>query len=197
MAITNGYATLAEVKARLGINDSNEDSVIEATIEAASRLIDQATGRVFYATTATRYFTAADPDLLFLPDDLLSVTTLKTDEDGDRTYEITWAATDYDLEPYNATPYTRIQVAPRGTRTFPPTRRGVEIVGSWGYNATGSYPDMVNEACLILAARYYKRKDSPFGTTGTAEYGIMRLSKTDPDVAGLLRGFVRPGIGVA
>ena len=56
-------------------------------------------------------------------DDLLSVTTLKTDEDGDRTYEITWATTDYDLMPYNATlesqaqPYSHLQTTPDGDYT--------------------------------------------------------------------------------
>lgn len=187
MSITNGYATLAEIKARLGIPtaDTADDTVLEAVIEAASRAIDNETGRVFYATTATKYFRADDGDLLFIPD-LLSVTTLKTDSDGDRTYETTWATTDYDLEPYNDAPYTRIRLTPSGRYSFPTHAKGVEIAGSWGYNATGSYPDAINEACLILASRLFKRKDAPFGVAGTAEMGQLRIGKTDPDVAGLL-----------
>lgn len=192
MAITNGYATLAELKARLGITDTPDDAVLEAVIEAASRAIDGETGRVFYAATATRYFTAEDSELLFV-DDLLSVTTLKTDLDGDRTYETTWAATDYDLEPYNSTPYTRIQIAPRGTRTFPTGRRGVEIAGSWGYAATA--PDAINEACLLMAARLFKRKDAVFGVLMNPEFGTARLPQVDQDVKLLIRPFVRMNLG--
>lgn len=192
MAITNGYATLAEIKARLSIPTATttDDAILEAVVEAASRSIDAATGRVFYATTATKYYTADDGNLLFV-DDLITVTTLKTDADGDRTYEDTWATTDYDLEPYNTSPKVQIRLAPNGARYFPSTRKGVEIAGSWGYNATGSYPDMINEATLIQAARLFKRKDSPFGIIGTPETGVARLPKLDMDVRQLIQPFVR------
>ncbi len=192
MAIVNGYATLAELKVRVGITDTGDDAVLEAVIEAASRAIDGETGRVFYAATATRYFTAEDSELLFV-DDLLSVTTLKADEDGDRTYETAWAVTDYDLEPYNSTPYTRIQIAPKGTRTFPTGRRGVEIAGSWGYAATA--PDAINEACLLMAARLFKRKGAPFGVLMNPDLGTARIPQIDPDVKLLLKPFVRLSIG--
>ncbi len=49
------------------------------------------------------------------------------------------------------------------------------------------YPGPVIEACLIQAARIWKRKDAPFGVTGATEFGqasvIVRL---DPDVRQLL-----------
>lgn len=192
MSIVNGYATLAELKARLGISDTTDDTVLEAVIEAASRAIDGETGRVFYATTDTRYFTAEDVDLLFV-DDLLSVTTLKTDQDGDRTYETTWSVTDYDLEPYNVTPYTRIQIAHNGIRSFPTIRRSVEIAGSWGYAATA--PDAINEACLLMAARLFKRKGAPFGVLQNPELGTARIPQIDPDVKLLIRPFIRMDLG--
>lgn len=185
MAITNGYATLDELKARLGLSDTVDDAVLEPVIEAASRLVDSATGRVFYATTETRYFTALNDELVYV-DDLLTVTSLKTDADGDRTYETTWATTDYDLEPYNAAPYTSIRTAPSGSYGFPTFRRGVEVTGSWGYCATGSHPDAINEATLLLAIRLFKRKDAPFGVLGSPEMGVARLPAVDPDVQALL-----------
>lgn len=191
MSITNGYATLAELKTYLGITDSVDDTNLEAAVEAASRAIDFECRRVFYATSATRYFTAEAGDLLVLPDDLLSVTTLKTDDDADRVYETTWATTDYDLEPVNSTPYTRVHLSPLGRYAFPTQRRGVEIVGSWGHNATGAYPDAVNQACLLMASRYFKRKDAPFGVTGTPEIGLMRIPAKDADVRALLAPFRR------
>jgi hypothetical protein len=191
MAITNGYASLSEIKARLGIADTVDDSVLEAVVEAASRAIDNWTARQFYATTATRYFTAEDGDLLFV-DDLLTVTTLKTisqNSAGTRTYGDTWAATDYDLEPFNSTPKTRIRLNPGGAYAFPTEAKGVEIAGSWGYSSTA--PDAINEACLLQAARLFKRKDAPFGVAGTPETGTMQLPRLDPDVRMLLEPYRR------
>lgn len=48
MAITNGYATLAEVKSALRITDSVDDTLLEMAVESASRLIDGYAGRFFY-----------------------------------------------------------------------------------------------------------------------------------------------------
>ncbi len=47
MAITQGYATLSEVKASLRISDNVDDSLLEVAIESASRLIDGFTARSF------------------------------------------------------------------------------------------------------------------------------------------------------
>jgi len=138
MSIVNGYATRAQLTAEL---DSSGSATIDTTrldqiAYQASRVVDGWTGRRFYPSTDTRYFTPRYSDVLWI-DDLLSVTTLKTDIDGGRGYGTTWTATDYDLEPYNAEdqglPYTAIRVAPQSGQYFPRIRRGVEIVGKWGY----------------------------------------------------------------
>lgn len=134
MAVLNGYCTLTDLKNRhkLSTTDATRDAKMEKLIEEASRWIDNVTGRQFYASIATRYFTA-QADWFCRVDDLLSVTTLKTDTDGDRTYENTWLATDFELVPSNSTPYLRIEVSPKGTYSFPLIRKGVEIAGKWGY----------------------------------------------------------------
>lgn len=195
MAIVNGYATLAEVKARLGITDSTYDSVLEAVVEAASRGIDNYADRRFYAATETRYFTACDSTYALI-DDVVSVTTLATDNDGNRAYGTTWASTDYDLSPFNAiargAPYTRIDVAPLGSKTFPLYTRAVKVVGSFGYAA--AVPDVINEAALILSARFFRRKDSPLGVAGFGDLGAIRVSTVDPDVKTLLAPLRRIGL---
>src|SRR5690606_30913408 len=140
---------------------------------------DGYTGRRFSAETATRAFTPDHIGVLFV-DDLISVTTLKTDEDGDRVYETTWSAADYDLGPGNDPPYTMVELAPLGNYAFPTHRKAVQIAGTWGYSAT--VPTDVAEACLILSARLYKRKDSPYGIHGNDETGTMQtLPGWDPD----------------
>lgn len=197
--ITNGYATLIEMRAELnitGATDTGDDAKIELAVEAASRWIDDHCGRRFYTTAAdeTRYYTAEFSDLLFAPDDIVSVTTLATDSDGDRTYETTWAATDYDLEPLNATldgkPYTRIATTPNGSHAFPTTRRGVKVVGKFGYSTAAPAP--IKRACILLASRLFKRKDAVFGVMGISNFGqVMLRIQADPDVLLLLRSFER------
>lgn len=265
MSAVNGYVTLADVKARMDLTttDTTRDAFIPAMIEAASRWIDQHTGRHFYALTATRYFTTYDP-LALRVSDLASVSTLKTDEDGDRTYETTWAATDYDLLPYNHPPYQWIEVAPNGLHVFPRLRKGVQIAGVWGWPVTVTASgttlssalndsatsaavvsgaalsagqtirvdsedlriesiatntltvvrgingttaaahdsgtaisiltplDAVQEACLLLTARLYKRKDAVFGVAGNIALGQIAMTvPEDRDALGLLAPYVR------
>jgi hypothetical protein len=192
VGITNGYATLAELRARLGItdgSDTTDDAVIEAVIEAVSREIDKYCGRRFYVTDSdeTRYFTAEFSDVLFAGD-IVSISSLQSDEDGDRTYEETWATTDYDLLPFNAAldnePYTRLGITPDGDYAFPTIPKAVKIVGKWGWPAV---PDAINEACLLQSIRIFKRKDAPFGVVGSADLGQLQvISRIDPDVKMLL-----------
>jgi hypothetical protein len=185
LSITNGYCTAEDLRQRLGITDTDDEQIFENVIEAVSRSIDNYCRRRFYATSETRVYTARCETYIRV-DDLLTVTTLKTDATGDRVYETTWATTDYDLDPANASldgrPYTKVCVSPLGRYRFPTSHtRGVQIVGSFGYASTT--PDVVNEACLIQAARIFRRKDSPFGVAGTPEFGQLRLlSRLDPDV---------------
>ena len=209
IAITNGYATLAGLRARLGItgvSDTADDAVLEAVVESVSRAIDDFCGRRFYAATQTRYFTALRADRL-LVDDLLSVTTLKTDDDGDGTYETTWTAADYYLAPYNAQlesvprPYWRIEVSEGGDYTFPcDVRRGVEIAGSWGFSSTT--PDVVEQACLFQAAHEFRSQSMPLGVSGTGSLRVsdefasdVRLTGLHPVTRRLLEPYRRAVVG--
>lgn len=159
MTITNGYTTLALWKARASISSTNaaDDALIETLIEQASRTIDTYTGRRFFATgeDETHTYTAEASGILFT-DDILSITTLKTDEDGDRTYEITWAVTDYDLLPENGAPFMWIETAPNGTHSFPAHRKGIQIVGKFGYCAAA--PKDIVAACEEIVTAEYKRR---------------------------------------
>lgn len=137
MAIVNGYCTRTELINELDDNSGTTLSTtrLDLIAEQASRLVEAYTGRQFYPTVETRYFTPAYNDWLSV-DDLLAVTTLKTD-DGNREYATTWAATDYDLLPANSLdkdePYSMIRRTPLSTQYFPTVRLGAQIVGRWGY----------------------------------------------------------------
>ena len=75
MAISQGYTTLASVKAILRITDSVDDALLEECIESASRQIDTHCERVFTYGTATRIYTPNDSFVTEI-DDLISLTTL-------------------------------------------------------------------------------------------------------------------------
>ena len=132
------YASIADVKGVLGITATTDDTVIRKIVEAASRSIDQHFNRTFVTQSATKYFDGAVK--LWLPD-LLSITTLKTDEDGDATFENTLATTDYikygvGLEnSLNTFPYTRLEISENSNYSSfaSGVKKGVEIAGIWGY----------------------------------------------------------------
>jgi len=189
MAITDGYTTLDEVKAILRITDNVDDALLETCVEAASRQIDTHCERVFTPTTATRVFTPSDSYLVSI-DDLSTLTSLKTSSAADGTFDITWTATDYQLEPLNGltgsiySPYTRIRAI--GDYLFPVVNdeATVQIEGVFGYGT--SIPVDVKQACNLLAVRQFKRYDSPLGVAGFGDIGIVRVSRVDPDIEALL-----------
>ena len=199
MAIVNGYATLSDVKAALRITDTVDDSLLEISIEAASREIDGWCERVFTSSTATRIYRPTDVFTVDV-DDLQSITTLKTDSDGDGVFDVTWESTDYQLNPLNGiaggitTPYTQVRAI--GQYLFPiyeprnvnSNEASVQITGVWGWS---SVPTAVKQACIILSMRQFKRYDSPTGVMGFGDLGVMRVGRVDPDVEKLLMPFRR------
>lgn len=193
MAITNGYATLAQVKSALRINDTIDDSQLELAIESASRLIDGYTNRSFWAAgSAVRYYAAQDNFITEI-DDLVTLTSVETSSDADNSYDTLWASTDYQLEPLNGisdglpTPYTRIRAV--GNFLFPTwaSEALVKVTGVWGYAAV---PTPITMACIIQSARIFKRPDSALGVAGFGDMGVMRVSsRLDSDVAQLVEPY--------
>jgi hypothetical protein len=194
MAITNGYATLSQVKAALRITDAVDDALLEMAVESASRLIDGYTERSFYtAGTATRYYYTEDPYVV-QTDDFRSLVSLKTSSNADGVYDITWAADDYQTEPMNdfhgglPWPYTRIRAI--GDYTFPNTPENtVELTAVFGWP---NIPTTLTQATIIQASRIFKRLDSPLGVAGFGDIGVMRVSSSlDPDVRMLVEPYRR------
>jgi hypothetical protein len=198
MAITNGYCTLAELKAALRITDNTDNTLLENAIEGASRRIDGYCGRYFYQQNATVKLFARNELQVFLRDDLVSITTLNTDDAGDQSFSSTWTAgTDYALEPYDGAllgiPYYRITAV--GGKTFPiftvPPMPGVRVTGVWGYPST---PDDVREACVLLSARGFARYNAALGVVGFGDMALQ-VRAVDPDVRDYLNRYVKHGIG--
>ena len=203
MAITNGYCSLADVKAAARITDDIDDTLLELSIESASREIDSYTERVFYQTGSegTPVARVYVPQDLYVveTDDIISVSTLKTDSNGDGTFDTTFDASDFQLEPLNGlaggieTPATRIRAV--GTYLWPTyeprnvdaNQASVQVTGVFGFS---SVPTAVRQACILSALRQYKRYESPTGVLGFSDLGAVRVgTKLDPDVERMIQPY--------
>lgn len=189
MAITNGYATLAEVKAALRVTDSLDDSLLEMAVESASRLVDGYCGREFYnAGTVTRVYTPNDNFVTDL-DDFISISSLKISSLADGNFDLTWTTDDYQTEPLNGVidgvrfPIDRVRAVGDYLFVTLGDRATVQVTGVAGWSAV---PIQVKQATVIQSLRIFKRLDSPLGIT-FGELGAMRVGmRLDPDVAQLV-----------
>jgi hypothetical protein len=197
LAITNGYASLTEIKAALRITDSVDDALLEMAVESASRLIDGYANRAFYSIgTATRYFVAQD-DFICPIDDLAGTASLviQTAGNADGHFDTTWAADDYQLEPLNQVldgqSWVFTDIRAIGDYLWPILNGEalIKVTGVWGWT---SVPITIKQATIIQASRIFKRLDSPLGVAGFGDLGVMRVSSSlDPDVAQLVMPFRR------
>jgi hypothetical protein len=189
------YATLAEFKSAIGITDSTDDTPLQSVLDATDALIDLYCDRKqgFGTATETRYYNADAWDYVLI-DDLVSVTTLTTDDLGDGTYSTSWTInTDYNLSPPNAAldgwPYTQIDASVTYPKNFPyDIYRGVKVVGVFGWPAV---PQAVKQAALIQAGAVWSSRTSPFGVIGSADLGgILRQTRAlHPEAQVLLESF--------
>lgn len=185
------YATLADLKAMRRITDTSDDALLTRALTAASRQIDQKTGRRFWLddSATTRVFGASGrttPDGRLLVDDIgdLAGLLVETGTPGGTT----WTATTwYETAPANAVPQGApvTELAPTSGSVWPGGR--VRVTARWGWPAV---PAEISLATLLLASRLFMRKDSPEGLTGSAEFGSVRVSRWDPDVEALVAPYV-------
>jgi len=194
LAITNGYCTLADVKDALRITDSVDDALIENSINAASRMIDQYCNRYFYSTSAgeVRYFKANDAFNCWI-DDCQTITEVRTAQSNPITYNQIWASTDYQTIPANTYAngaYQPITGLIAVYNYFFPTWQEsnlVQVTGTWGWPTC---PQPIKFATIIQASRLFKRLESPLGVAGVSDIGIISVgASVDGDVAQLCNPF--------
>jgi hypothetical protein len=186
MAITNGYCTLAEIKAFVNIVDSNDDNELEDAVNSASRQIDAYCGRKFYAdgSTSAKVYRTRNPYMVVVDD--ISTSTglvLKYDDSDDGTYETTVASTDFILLPLNGEAFgidglgfTSIELLTDGPHEFPTThtnnRPRVQVTANWGFAAV---PEPVRQACLMLSSENFAMRNTPLGIAGVGEFGVLAV----------------------
>lgn len=152
------YLALADAHTLLGlaVGDTADDAFLQLVITGAQGAIDRYCGRTFEAQAATRYygieFTARDEQVLYLDQDLYSITSLTN---GDGVALI--SPSQYWLMPRNAgPPYGWLKL--KSTVLWQWTIDGeIAVTGLWGFSATA--PVDVVEAMKELVGRIYHSYD--------------------------------------
>lgn len=184
------YVTLAAFKEYIGETGASHDGALQRALDAAESWINDYTGRTFAldASDTTREFYPNSDGTLSVPD-LVTATSIKSDSAGDKSYSTTFATTDYELLPLDGPPYQTVRIWPTSSKSFAQGRL-VQIIGKFGDTVGSAAPVSVQQAELILASRFYHRKDAPFGILQSVDLGqFTRISKEDPDVITLLEPF--------
>lgn len=208
---TTVYATVDDMILRMDASTSTtyndaERAGMLGCLQAASRAVDGVCRRSFGQSSSgtIRYFTPVDVLRLRVPD-LVSVSALATDDDGDLTYETSWAATDYMLFPIDASeqeevqrPYTEIRVsfATGSTgNTFPVGyQKSVKVTGVWGWPVV---PDVIREVTILESLRSYQQLQSPSGVIANAAGGFAITPVMHPTSAARLQPYIRMAWGRA
>jgi hypothetical protein len=186
------YAPLAIIKSNLNIatTDTTRDTVLRQKLDSASRSVEQyCDDRRFYLDTAAtvrtfstvaRVVCRRDGTQRVAVDDIGSLTDLVV-EVGDGT---TWSTvTTYETYPDNASAKRSAITALVTTGTQWSASRRLRVTARWGWPTV---PTAVYEATLLQAMRLFRRKDSPEGVAGSADWGLVRVPNLDPDVKALL-----------
>jgi len=193
------YVSLDEVKRSLKLQGTTGvDDDIKRAIPAACRAIDDLCDRFFYrddgSNDEVRFYT---PTRLRVQetDDVIAISELAIDRDGDGDYEQVLDVGDYLLEPLNAAasgkPFERI-VLRRSVHSWPVGRHGaVRVTGRFGWPEV---PSQVNAYAGLLAAQFVKRwRESPWGVlnVGTDVAVAARIARTDPQFEVMVGRLVR------
>jgi hypothetical protein len=170
-------------------------AILQDALDAAEGAVTQYCGRDFdlSASATARVFEVTRDDRVAV-DDIGSLTDLVIRMGRPGAFTTTLAVdTQYWLKPLNALtlgrPYEWVFTESLFTVAAYPT---VQVTAKWGWPTV---PAEVSEATLILAQRLYSRKDSPTGVAGFGDYGVVRITAADADVARLLDPYAKPSGG--
>lgn len=188
--IGDPYISRAEMKGILGITSSEEDTLIDRAIRGASQSINRKSGYSTFWNTGTAVTRTIEVHRrilpmpygkykLLLPDGIANTTGLLVG--GSYAPRLIFPTRGGD-------PATELELSSL------PTTSTIDVTAVWGWDQV---PDDIIMATQFQAHRYYKRRGSPEGLAGSAEWGIVRVPRLDADVAAILKngGYMNPGVG--
>lgn len=176
------YATRAAVKARLGISNTTDDTLLDSLCDQINQYVETTTGRVLAPIpSATYLFDGDGHGELWLPMGVRAVTLLELAPGTGQTFE-TVGASDYLLRPLAhdrapSWPATRILLsdAPTTWSRFPRGLANVRVTMEAGWAAI---PDDVAELAVTAVVRaWHSRQSGQADIVGTDEYGKPIVSR--------------------
>lgn len=197
MAIGDPYISRAEFKTAMDITSSAEDDWIDRCLQAARKGIENRSGWPTFWNTVTPVTRQVNVVGRHLPVRSPGVSYTKVLLRSGIASATGFVVTGYGspvLMPEDSfeqdEPADAIRL-PAGA-TFTDGRLGVAAI--WGWPVVP--PDII-WANHMQTARLYRRKGSPEGIAGSAEWGLTRIPPLDPDVLSILKGggYMRAGIG--
>lgn len=191
------YVALDDLKSHIEVPDTASDPELTFALNGAVDLIDSFCKRHFReidtndsGAKTTRVFTAKSARLVLI-DDAAAVDSVEDRQTATSAFE-TVASDDYEARPGNASaddrPFTRLR---RVTSWWPKDGESVRVTAWFGWPTT---PDIIKEATLLQASRFYRRRESPLGISqvpATDGGGMRLLSKLDADVELMLASYRR------
>lgn len=189
------YVTESQLKSylRISTGSTQDDAELAFAITAASRAVDHACNRQFgivgsaEARVYTPFYDRRRARWTVDVDDFPSTSTLAiaVDDDDDDVFDVTISTTAVRKYPFNAPdvgyPYTKLIINPASTSAPTSGEGTVQVTAKFGWS---SVPDVVEQATLMQASRFFARRNSPYGIAGSPEIGseLRLLNKLDPDV---------------
>lgn len=177
------YVTATTLKARLGITDSTDDTLIGTIADQVNGYIESHTGRVIapISGTPTRYYDIDEEDYaLRIPEGVRVVTTLSIAQYTGAAYTAL-VATDFYLRPLAPRPgwpYTVIKLSDRPAGSFSVFPRGFSIVKLVATMGWAAIPDEISDVALTAATRaWYARQSGQADIVGTDEMGRPVVSR--------------------
>ncbi len=182
----NCYGNLTRLKSLLNKTGTADDTDLLMLLNVASREVDKYCHQTFYTESRTRYYdgqgTYFDPK-----DNLLSISSLKTDEDGDGTYENTFNLTstsdsiDCYLYPLNSYPKMWLEINSEGDYGgfASGVKRGVQVIGVFGYGESATpYADTAVDTSAALVST-----DVTFSVTDYTQFAVGETILLDSEQA--------------
>lgn len=200
------YASLSDLRAWQGIHDGADDTELNLALAAAESAVSAWCGYDFdlNANPSARVFVAVNRYLLDLSAVGLTIGStnglaVAVDDDDDGTFEVAWAAADYQVEPVNSIgpggitwPGTHLRAV--GDYRWPVGGTGrarVQVTARWGWPAV---PTPVKLATIILATAWHQRRATMTGRSGFDGFFSAAIAD-DRSVQDLLQPY-RAGVAI-
>lgn len=191
------YVGLDEFKKVMKITNTDDDDDMISKLASAQERVEKDTGRRFWrdSVASTRVYTPRHLEMLRVDDIATDVGVIV--EIGSGTSWSTLDPNSYEFQPDNAIAKGEaIEYIKRvsgywnlGFRFLGVGRaQRVRVTAVWGWPAI---PEGIKNATILQAARLLRRKDSPEGIKGFSDFGVVRVTRYDPDYDNLIGNFVR------